>query len=352
LFWALGALRVMVGSDTHQTVAAPRRSRVVLPGSTQGPPMTDPARWILCLAAGALAVHVVSRAQTAAPVPRTDAPPLEVYKVILVGDSTTAPHSGWGGAFCAHHVKWRIACLNLGRGARSTRSYRSEGAWDIALDEMKVDGYKKVFVLIQMGHNDQARHKPERWTDETTEFPDNLRRFVKETRRAGAVPLLVTPLARREFKDGALNDTLASWSAQVRKVATELKVPLIDLNARSAQLAQKLGPVGAMDLAQAPPSEAEVAAAKNGTTLPTPPSSPAAAEDKVEHVGKSGARAYVTVKFDYTHLGPQGAALTAATIAEELALAAPELAGLLVPAEGLRAAAPAVDDPSRAANVR
>jgi lysophospholipase L1-like esterase len=301
--------------------------------------MTDPARWIVCLAAGALAVHIVSRAQTEPAPPRTDAPPLDTYKVILVGDSTTAPHSGWGGAFCAHHVKWRVSCLNLARGARSTRSYRSEGAWDIALDEMKVDGYKEVFVLIQMGHNDQARHKPERWTEETTEFPANLRRFVKEARRAGAVPVLVTPLARRDFRDGALNDTLASWSAQVRKVAGEMKVPLIDLNARSEQLVRQLGPVGSMDLAQLPPNEAEVAAAKKGTTLPAPPNPPNAAEDKVEHAGKAGARGYVTVKFDYTHLGPQGAALTAATIAEELAVAAPELAGLLVPAEGLRSVA-------------
>jgi lysophospholipase L1-like esterase len=322
----------MEGSDTHQTVAALRRSPAVYGD------MTDPARWILCLAAGALVVHVVSRAQSAPVPPRTDAPPLESYKVILVGDSTTAPHSGWGGAFCAHHVKWRIACLNLARGARSTRSYRSEGAWDIALDEMKVDGYKEVFVLIQMGHNDQARNKPERWTEETTEFPDNLRRFVKQARGAGAVPVLITPLARRDFRDGALNDTLASWSAQVRKVAGEMKVLLIDLNARSGRLVRQLGPVGAMDLAQLPPNEAEVAAARNGTTLPAPQSSAAAAEDKVEHAGKAGARGYVTVKFDYTHLGPRGAALTAATIAEELALAVPELAGLLVPAEGLRAA--------------
>src|SRR3546814_6833172 len=49
-----------------------------------------------------------------------------------------APHSGWGGAFCAHHVKSSVACLNGGRGGRSTRSYRQEGSWDIALAEAKV----------------------------------------------------------------------------------------------------------------------------------------------------------------------------------------------------------------------
>ena len=283
--------------------------------------------------AGEPAPAVVASADTA-PAPRTDAPPLETWKIILVGDSTTAPHSGWGGAFCAHHVKWRIACVNLARGARSTRSYRSEGAWDLALGEMKVPGYQRVVVLIQMGHNDQARHKPERWTEETTEFPANLRRFVQEARAAGALPVLVTPLSRREFRQGALDNTLASWSEQVRKVARELDAPLIDLNARSAKAAQELGPVAAMELAQAPPSAAEIAAGKGGTTLPPPaPASPQAAEDRGESAGKPGARGRVTLKFDYTHLGDKGAELFAGMIAEDLAVAVPELAGLLIPSE-------------------
>ena len=301
--------------------------------------MSEPARWILGFAAATLAVHVMARAgaePAAAPPPRTDAPRLEAWKIILVGDSTLAPHSGWGGAFCAHHVKWRIACVNLARGARSTRSYRSEGAWDLALGEMKVPGYEETFVLIQMGHNDQARHKPERWTDETTEFPDNLRRFVRETRAAGAVPVLVTPLARREFKDGALQNTLASWSVQVRKVAAEMKAPLIDLNARSAELVQQLGPVGAMDWAQRPPGAEELAAAKRGTTLPPPQNPAGVAEERLERTGKPGARGTVSVKFDYTHLGPRGAEVVAGWIAGELARVEPKLAGVLVPPDGLR----------------
>lgn len=265
------------------------------------------------------------------PPERTDAPPLVPYKIILVGDSTTAPHSGWGGAFCAHHVKWKIACLNLARGARSTRSYRAEGAWDLALNEMKVPGYKAIYVLIQMGHNDQARNKPERWTDPATEFPDNLRRFVRESRATGAVPVLVTPLTRRDFKDGAVNNTLASWSGQVRKVAGELQVPLIDLNAESERAVQKLGAVAAMDLAQLPPGAAEIAAATKGTTLPAPPAPPAAAEDSSERPGQKGARGEIKPKFDYTHVGPRGAELFAAMIAQDLATVEPEIGGLLVP---------------------
>ncbi|MBB6427803.1 rhamnogalacturonan acetylesterase [Sphingopyxis sp. JAI128] len=255
---------------------------------------------------------------------RSDAPPLEPYKIILVGDSTMAPHSGWGGAFCAHHVKSSVACLNAGRGGRSTRSYRQEGSWDIALAEAKVPGYRGIWVLIQFAHNDQSS-KSERWTDETTEFPANLRGFVEEVRAAGATPVLVTPLTRREFKDGKLKNTLASWSDQVRSVAKAMDVPLVDLNALSAAQAQDMGAETATKLAQEPPTPEELAAAKAGTTLtarPAPPPPPP--------ITGEGARGQVTRKFDYTHLGDVGAEITAKLVTQALARAVPGLRSQLV----------------------
>lgn len=260
------------------------------------------------------------------PKDRSDAPPIHPYKIILVGDSTMAPHSGWGAAFCSNHVQSNVACLNLGRGGRSTRSYRAEGSWAVALGEMKAPGYRKTFVLIQMGHNDQSS-KAERWTDMTKEFPDNLRHFVAEVRAIGAVPVLLTPLSRREFRQGALSNTLAPWSDQVRAVARELNAPLIDLNAESAAAVAKLGPVGAMDLAMAPPSDEEIAAAKTGTTLlPGAGIAEPTTDEKRE-----GARGRFRVKFDYTHVGPKGAELFSAMIADDLAKVAPELASQLLP---------------------
>jgi lysophospholipase L1-like esterase len=258
---------------------------------------------------------------------RTDAPPIEPYKVILVGDSTVAPHSGWGGAFCAQHVKSSVACLNLARGGRSTRSYRQEGSWEAALAEARVPGYRARYVLIQFGHNDQSS-RPERWTDRTTEFPANLTRMVEEVRAAGAVPVLVTPLVRRQFKGGTLDNTLASWSDEVRKVATALKVPLVDLNARSAAVVAKLGAVEAMALAQEAPTAAERAAAEKGTTLPPAPT----LESEPAPAAAPGApRGQVTRKFDYTHLGDAGARAIARLVTRDLAAAVPALAGQLVP---------------------
>jgi len=255
---------------------------------------------------------------------RTDAPPLEPYKIILVGDSTMAPHSGWGGAFCAHHVKSSVACLNGGRGGRSTRSYRQEGSWDIALAEAKVPGYRGTWVLIQFAHNDQSS-KPERWTDEATEFPANLRRFVEEVRAAGAIPVLVTPLTRREFRGGKLRNTLASWSDRIRGVAKAMDVPLVDLNALSAAQAQEMGAEMATKLAQEPPTAEELAAAKAGTTLPARPAPPPAPP-----IEGDGARGQVTRKFDYTHLGNVGAEVTAKLVAQALARAVPGLRSQLL----------------------
>jgi len=277
-------------------------------------------RWIIApIIAAALAVGAQAEERE-----RTDAEPLVPYKIILVGDSTMAPHSGWGGAFCAKHVKSSVACLNAGRGGRSTRSYRQEGSWDIALAEAKVPGYRAAYVLIQFGHNDQSS-KPERWTEEKTEFPANLRRFVENVRAAGAIPVLVTPLTRREFKDGQIRNTLASWSDQVRDVAKAMDVPLVDLNALSAAQVQKMGAETATQLAQVPPNADELAAAKAGTTLPPRPAPPAPPA-----IEGDGPRGQVTHKFDYTHLGDIGAEVTARLVAQALAQAVPALRSQLV----------------------
>jgi lysophospholipase L1-like esterase len=200
------------------------------------------------------------------PVAQTDPPPFKATKIVLVGDSTTAVNSGWGGAFCATRVTSNVACVNLGRGGRSTKTYRSEGSWTLALGEMKGGPFAETYVLIQFGHND-AYGRAERMTDLKSEFPANLKRYVEEARAAGARPVLVTPLSRRQFKDGKLVDDLVPWARAVRAVAAETGAPLVDLNARSAQAAQALGPLKAAAWAEAPPSPALAKAIAGGTTV-------------------------------------------------------------------------------------
>jgi lysophospholipase L1-like esterase len=263
------------------------------------------------------------------PVPRerTDAPPLQPTKIILVGDSTMAPHSGWASAFCARHVKSSVACLNAGRGGRSTRSYRAEGSWDIALGEAKVPGYRETYVLIQFGHNDQSS-KSERWTDMTTEFPANLAKMVAEVRAAGAIPVLLTPLTRREFKDGKLRNTLEPWSEEVRKVAAATGAALVDLNRSSAVAVTRMGPETSLELAQEAPTPEERAAAVAGTTL-KPRAAPEAAE--TPPADPQAPRGRASRKFDYTHVGDVGANVFAKLVTRDLAAIAPNLRNQLLP---------------------
>lgn len=235
-----------------------------------------------------------------------------------------------------------LACVNLARGGRSSYSYRAEGSWDIALREMQPGSYGAVHVLIQFGHNDQPG-KPGRSTDLAREFPDNLRRYVREVRAAGAVPVLVTPLARRQFKGGVLVDDLAPWAEATRKVAAELDVPLVDLHARSVVAVQALGPVLAMRFAQARPLAMQVAAAQAGTTVGAPPAAtvpvatPSVAPEGTSARPSGQANAAVEplgtpkVAFDYTHLGREGADVFAAIVADELARQVPALRGDLIP---------------------
>ncbi|MHC5147735.1 rhamnogalacturonan acetylesterase [Stenotrophomonas rhizophila] len=284
--------------------------------------------WLL----GSALFGLMSAAQAAVDPAVLDRPaptPIRASKIVLVGDSTTAVQGGWGPAFCARHVTSFLTCTNLARGGRSTYNYRAEGSWALAEAEMRTPGYATTWVLVQFGHNDQPG-KPGRSTDLQREFPDNLRRYVREIRAAGAQPVLLTPLTRRQFADGVLIDDLAPWAEAVRAVARELEVPLVDLHARSRAVVQALGPVAAMPLAQAQAAAtpAQVSAALEGTTVGAAPvaGAPAAQNNALtEPMGQA------KVAFDYTHLGPDGAALFATLVTEEMARQVPSLRPMLIP---------------------
>lgn len=279
-------------------------------------------------------------AQTPAPPAPGSTPvvPISASKIILVGDSTTAVIGGWGPSFCANHVTSFVACVNLARGGRSSGSYIAEGSWNLALAEMSTPGFTPTYVLIQFGHNDQPG-KPGRSTDLATEFPANLKRYVEETRARGAVPVLLTPLTRRQFVDGRLQNDLVPWAEAVRRVAEETQTPVVDLNASSAAAVQALGPMMSARFAQLPPSPEVAAALLTGTTIPgstgvapTPaPNTPAAPPPQAQNNAAVEPLGQARVSFDYTHLGSEGADFFAAMVTRDLILAVPALRRVLVP---------------------
>src|SRR5687768_17276849 len=272
-----------------------------------------------------LAACLLTIANARAAEPKLDTKPIRATKIILIGDSTVAVQGGWGSSFCAEHVTSFAACVNLARGGRSSGSYIAEGSWDVALGEARARGYVNTWILIQFGHNDQPG-KPGRSTDLATEFPANLERYVAEARAAGAQPVLVTPLTRRMFKEGQLENDLRPWAESAIEVAAKLNVPLIDLNRLSHDAVQQMGSTAANAFAQRRPAAAVAAAAAKGTTIaaatevddtPPPASLPGMAQPKAS--------------FDYTHLGGIGSAYFAAMMAQELAKQIPDMRPLLIP---------------------
>lgn len=160
-------------------------------------------------------------------------------KIVLVGDSTVNDDGGWGPGFAASFGP-AVECINLARNGRSSKSFRDEGLWAPAL------AAKPNFVLIQFGHNDGPGKGPARETDPQTTFHANMVRYVEEVRAAGGTPVLVTSIVRRNFDaNGKIKrDSLVPYVEEVRKIAAENKVPLIDLYALTLAQAERLGPAG------------------------------------------------------------------------------------------------------------
>jgi len=153
--------------------------------------------------------------------------------IVLIGDSTTALQGGWGPGFCADLTK-NVTCIDEALNGRSSKSFIDEGAWKKSLAD------KGDYYLMQFGHNDQ-KPNPDRHTDPETTYADNLRKFIHESRAIGAVPVVLSPLARRTFKDGKpSNPDLQLYANAARRVAAEENVTFIDLLGLSTQVLSKM----------------------------------------------------------------------------------------------------------------
>ncbi len=211
-------------------------------------------------------------------------------KIVLVGDSTVTDNAGWGLGFKQFVDPAKAGVINTAKGGRSSMSFMKEDRWKNAL-ELKGDYY-----LIQFGHNDEPG-KPGRSTT-LDEYRDYMNRYVDEARAAGAKPILVTSLVRRQFDRAdphKINSSLTGHAAIVKEIAAAKNVPLIDLHARSKELCEKLG--------------------RDGCLVFSP-------------LKKSGEK---TVP-DGTHLNAEGYILFGRLVIEDLRTAVPDLAPVLLAA--------------------
>jgi len=163
-----------------------------------------------------------------------------------IGDSTMAnkkdpdknPEHGWAQVL-QPFFKDNIVVENKAVNGRSTKSFINEKRWDSIYKNLK----KGDYVFIEFGHNDEKIEDSTRYTNPHTIYRYNLIRFVKDSREKGAIPILLTSIARRNFNEkGVLVPTHGDYSLETRLVAQEYKVPFIDLEFYTELLEQSYGP--------------------------------------------------------------------------------------------------------------
>lgn len=162
----------------------------------------------------------------------------------IAGDSTAAqkyadeaPETGWGMAL-PFFVRDEVTVADHAVNGRSSKSFIDEGRLAAILDGIRPHD----ILLVQFAHNDEKSADPTRYTEPWTTYQDCLRRYIDGARQHGARPVLATPVERRRFDaDGNAVPTHGDYPAAMRALAEAERVPLLDIEALSLALWQRLG---------------------------------------------------------------------------------------------------------------
>lgn len=161
--------------------------------------------------------------------------------VFLIGDSTVAefsapdPRHGWGQVIQAHFTP-EVVVKNFAKSGRSSRSFFDEGLWAPLVPQLQPGDY----VFIQFGHNDQKRDAA-RSTDAWGSYQEFLAKYVDDSLQAGAIPVLMTPVARGGFKNSSRPGSHGNYPEAMLDLAKSKKVLSIDLTMLSEAYIAELG---------------------------------------------------------------------------------------------------------------
>jgi lysophospholipase L1-like esterase len=186
----------------------------------------------------------------------------------IIGDSTVrngdgtgkSQQWGWGSFIAPYFDTTRMGVQNHAIGGRSSRTFITEGRWDRITSKLK----KGDIVIMQFGHNDggplddtaRARgsirgigedsariYNPIRKMNETVySFGGYMRRYIRETRAAGAIPIVCSPIPRNDWKNGKVVRSPQSYAGWAKAVAEVEGVAFIDLNDIIATRYEAMGP--------------------------------------------------------------------------------------------------------------
>lgn len=159
-----------------------------------------------------------------------------------IGDSTVAlwrpdayPKKGWGQDLQFFLDPSQVIVRDEAVSGSSAKSF-----YDSAWAQVKESIRPGDFVSIQFGIND-SKGDPARHTDPFTTFKEYLTKFCNETQALGAYPILVTTVNRNSWRDGVIYPAYHDYPIATRQLASEINVPLIDLDRKEGELRTLMG---------------------------------------------------------------------------------------------------------------
>ncbi len=165
----------------------------------------------------------------------------DAITVYLAGNSTVVnqddePWAAWGQMIPAF-FKPGVSIANHAESGLTLGSFLGSRRLEKVLSVIKPGDY----LFIEFGHNDQKDKGANdgAWKS----YTERLKLFISEAKKKGAIPVVVTSTARRNFDSTGKNaNSLGDFPAAARKAAADENVALIDLNAMSSLFYEALGP--------------------------------------------------------------------------------------------------------------
>lgn len=168
-------------------------------------------------------------------------------RVFVCGDSTAAtkdiskgsPERGWGHVLQPFFDPAEVIIENHAVNGRSTKSFVTLGHWQRVEESMRAGDY----VFIEFGHNDTKESDTTRFTT-PEQYGKNLLRYIEIVRSKGAIPVLLTQVCRRWWKEEGLADSHGEYLKECHRVAQQSGVLFIDAERLTRDWLTPLGDEG------------------------------------------------------------------------------------------------------------
>ncbi|AIQ18502.1 hypothetical protein H70357_18695 [Paenibacillus sp. FSL H7-0357] len=166
--------------------------------------------------------------------------------IYLASDSTVAnyaesyrPQAGWGETLKGYFDLDQISIDNRAVSGLSSKTFLVGGY----LNNILLGIHEGDYLFMQWSHNDSTPSRPERYLT-PEQFKVYLKDYINGTVQRGGIPVLVTPVNRRDFTGEVLNKSFPEYVQAMKETAQETGALLIDLNQASWKYFQELGPEG------------------------------------------------------------------------------------------------------------